>query len=135
MKVIQTLNSKQIETLFGLYQKEWWTSGRTIEETKKVIEKSQFCFGIVDDDDLLIGFARVLTDFTFKAFIFDVIINDEFRNNGLGQLLIESIKNHPDLKSVKTFELYCLPELMKFYEKYGFSSDVGNIKLMRLKNA
>jgi N-acetylglutamate synthase-like GNAT family acetyltransferase len=135
MKLIHDLSLKQIETLFELYQKEWWTSARTLEETKQVIDGSQICFGIVDEDELLIGFARVITDFTFKAFIFDVIINDKFRNKGIGHLLIESIKNYPKIKAVKTLELYCLPELEQFYEKHGFSSDVGGIQLMRLKNA
>jgi hypothetical protein len=39
--------------------------------------------------------------------------------------------SHPDLREVKHFELYCLPELRPFYEKWGFEADVGGIDLMR----
>ena len=39
----------------------------------------------------------VLTDYIFKALIFDVIILDEFQNKGLGLKLISLIKNHPDI--------------------------------------
>jgi len=83
----------------------------------------------------LIGFSRVLTDFTFKALIFDIIIAKEHRKKGLGNRLIESIKNHESLKRVKHFELYCLPDMFSLYEVHGFSGDLGEIKLMRYKKA
>jgi ribosomal protein S18 acetylase RimI-like enzyme len=82
----------------------------------------------------LIGFARVLTDFTFKALIFDVIVNPDYRGLGLGDRLVSLIVSHPRLKSVASFELYCLPELIPFYERHGFGDDVGGIRLMRRTN-
>jgi len=39
---------------------------------------------------------------------------------------------HPELSGVRHFELYCLPELVSFYQRHGFSSDVGGIQLLRL---
>lgn len=135
MKVIYELSPSQIEDLFELYKKEWWTSNRTLDETLQCVHGSQLCIGIVDEHDVLIGFTRVITDFTFKALIFDVIVAESSRKLGLGNKLIELVKNHPKLGSIKHFELYCLPELEQFYENNGFSSDVGGIRLMRLKNA
>ncbi len=44
-------------------------------------------------------------------------------------------KNHEQLKKVKHLELYCLPEMEAFYADFGFSSDVGGIKLMRCHTA
>lgn len=135
MEVIYKLTDDQIEELCALYQKEWWTSGRTLEETKKCVIGSQICIGIIDENRTLIGFARVLTDFTFKALIFDVIISAEHRESGLGSQLISLIKGHHQLRAVRNFELYCLPELESFYQKLGFSSEVGGIMLMRQKKA
>ncbi len=96
---------------------------------------SQICIGICSENDDLIGFVRVLTDFTFKALIFDVMVTQSERGKGLGNKLLSLVKNHEHLKSVKHFELYCLPEMLSFYEKHGFSANVGEIKLMRLTNA
>lgn len=80
----------------------------------------------------LIGFARVLTDYTIKALIFDVIIDREYRGYGLGKQIMETILQHGQLQGVQQFELYCLPEMEAFYEsKFGFSSNVGGITLMR----
>jgi len=132
MKIINELNENQIQDLHKLYQNEWWTKGRTIEETRNCVNGSQINIGIVDDKDQLQAYARILTDYTFKALIFDIIVSSEYRGTWLGKKLISLIKKHERLQRVKHFELYCLPEVFPFYEKYGFSSNVGEIKLMRL---
>ena len=135
MKVIHAFTDNQIHALHALYQQEWWTKGRSLMDTKKCIEGSQVCIGLIDDNDSLQGFARVLTDYIFKALIFDLIVAKEQRGKGLGDYLMSLIRNHQELKHVKHFELYCLPELFGFYEKHGFSKDVDDIRLMRLENA
>jgi len=85
--------------------------------------------------DNLIGFTRVLTDFTFKALIFDVIVHLDHRKEKLGDKLINLVKTHSKLRQVKHFELYCLPELFEFYKKHGFEKNMGDIQLMRFQNA
>lgn len=135
MNVIHKLGEKHIEQLHALYQAEWWTRGRSLENTRRCVSGSQICIGITSENDDLIGFVRVLTDFTFKALIFDVIVMPTERGKGLGDKLLSLVKSHERLKSVRHFELYCLPEMMSFYEKHGFSTNVDEIKLMRLTNA
>ena len=131
MQVIYEFTEEQIENLQELYRREWWTDTRTLAETKACVEGSQISIGIVDAAGRLQGFARVLTDFTFKALIFDVIVSQGCRGTGLGDRLMELIMSHERLRRVKHFELYCLPEMYAFYERCGFSPDVGDITLMR----
>jgi predicted GNAT family N-acyltransferase len=134
MNIIYKLSEKHISQLHALYRREWWTRGRSLEETRKCVLGSQICIGLVSDDNQLVGFSRVLTDFIFKALIFDVIVSEDKRGQGLGNQLLTLIKNHEQLKSVKHFELYCVPEMFTFYEQHGFTTNVGEIKLMRLVN-
>jgi len=134
MNVIDTLSDKHVEDLHRMYQAEWWTRGRSLEDTRRCIAGSQVCIGLADDAGNLQGFARVLTDFTFKALVFDVIVSTRQRGTGLGNKLMELLENHDKLKHVKHIELYCLPEMFPFYEKHGFARDVGDIQLMRRTN-
>src|SRR5690606_30545883 len=97
----------------------------------RVVDGSQICVGLVESSGRLVGFSRVLTDFTFKALIFDVIVAQDYRGVGLRDRLVSQILEHDKLGGVKTLELYCLPELIPFYQRYGFSEDVGPIRLMR----
>ena len=135
MEVIYELSTNQIENLHSLYKNEWWTKNRTLEETTKCVYGSQACIGLIDKNNGLIGFVRVLTDFTFKALIFDLIIKSEFRGKGLSKKLMSLVKNHEKLKDVKHFELYCLPELESFYNQFEFSGEIDGIQLLRYKNA
>ena len=134
MNVIYELNSQHIEELHTLYQGEWWTKGRTLNETQLCVNGSQICIGLIDKNGALQAFARVVTDYIFKAFIFDVIVAEQCRKQGLGDKLIDLIKGHKNLESVKSFELYCLPELEGFYSNHHFTNDVGGITLMRCLN-
>ncbi|NAW55820.1 MULTISPECIES: GNAT family N-acetyltransferase [unclassified Vibrio] len=135
MKLIYTFTEEHITDVYNLYQQAWWAKERTLEQTARCLKGSQLCIGIVGGDNNLIGFARVITDFTFKALIFDVIVCSSQRNSGLGAKLISAIQSHEDLNQVQHFELYCLPEMRAYYEKFGFSTEVGGVHLMRQANA
>jgi ribosomal protein S18 acetylase RimI-like enzyme len=134
MEIIYTFTDTQIKELHALYQQEWWTKERTLANTRQCINGSQVCIGVIDTNGSLIGFIRVLTDYIYKALIFDLIVHKAHRNNGIGNLLLSSVKHHNTLQNIQHFELYCLPEMFGFYEKHGFSREVGNIKLMRYTN-
>lgn len=133
--LINHFNQELIRQLHHLYQQEWWCKGRSLEETASCVEGSQVCLGFTDANEKLVGFSRVLTDFTFKALIFDVIVDSQYRGLGLGQRLMQEIRQYPQLQQVKHFELYCLPEMEPFYAQMGFSDDVGGIQLMRLSSS
>ena len=130
------LDDTQIRRLHQLYQNEWWTKGRTLEDVRRMLEHSDYVFGLCEPEtNDLVAFARVLTDRVYKAFIFDVIVAPEHRGAHVGAAIVDRILQHPDLASVKHFELYCLPELVPFYERWGFSADVGGIVLLRRQGA
>lgn len=83
MKTIHNLTEKHINDLHTLYQDEWWTKGRSLNDTKDCINGSQVTVGITSDADTLVAFARVLTDFTYKALIFDLIVRADHRGFGV----------------------------------------------------
>lgn len=83
----------------------------------------------------LIAFTRVLTDFVYRATIYDAIIKPTHRKMGLGAKLINAVINHPKLCSVEQFALHCLPEMIPFYQRWGFTADVSDIRLMYRTNS
>ena len=131
MNVIDTLNPDQFAQLHALYRQAWWARDRTLEETQACVDGSQLCIGLVNADDELIGFTRVLTDYIFKALIFDLIVRADHRKTGLGDKLVTLVTSHPKLQAVKHFELYCLPEMHDFYARHQFTNELGGIQLMR----
>ena len=91
--------------------------GRSIETIQKSIENS-LCFGVYKDSQQ-IGFARVVTDYSVFAWILDVFILKEFREQGLGVKLMESIMNHEELQNLQRWGL-ATDDAHGLYEKFGF---------------
>ncbi len=135
MDIIYSFTQERLTQLHSLFMHTWWAKERSLEQTSRCVKGSQLCVGIVDDDNNLVAFARVVSDYIVKAIIFDVIVCPTQRANGLGKKLITEIQNHPTLRDVQTFELYCLPEMDAYYKKFGFSSDVSGVHLLRKTNA
>ena len=81
--------------------------------------------------DRLVGFARVLTDWRYRAYAYDVIVAPEWRDRGLGRELMDALLSHPRLAAVETVELSCQPEMIPFYRRWGFRDDLGGSLLMR----
>ena len=130
MQIVNQLDAAQTMELQRLYQSEWWSQGRTLEDTIRCVNGSSIIFGFIEQSQL-IAFARVVTDYVFKAFIFDVIVAESARGKRLGERMVETIQAHPALQRVKHIELYCRPDMVPFYQRYGFTTDVGNMILMR----
>lgn len=132
---VEILSDRQVKDLKELYEKEWWTTGREVQEIKKMLAHSDVVVGIsCTETGELIGFARVLTDFTYKALIFDVIVKDAYRTRSLGRALMARIIDHPRSEKVRHFELYCRPEIRQFYQKWGFTEELGELYFMRKNN-
>jgi len=130
-RIVETLTESQVSDLMDLYKNEFWSDKRTRQDVVKMLASTDVIIGLVDECDQLIGITRVLTDFVYRAMIFDVIIKPTHRKMGLGAKLMDAVLNHPKLQTVEHFYLNCLPNMMPFYERWGFSDDVGGLKFLR----
>ncbi|WP_298506497.1 GNAT family N-acetyltransferase [uncultured Maribacter sp.] len=98
----------------------YWGKGRTLEEVKSTIENS-LCFGVYTDEKVQIGFARVVTDYTFFGYIMDVIIDEKYQRKGIGKRLISFILNNKIIKNLSTVALKT-KDAQELYIKYGFKT-------------
>ena len=129
-KIIKKLNKSQEKSLYKLYKKEWWTNSRKPKDIKKMLKYSDITIGIVNKKGKLIAFARVLSDFVYKAEVYDVIVAKKYRNLGFGEVLINEILGHKKLQNVQQFNLQCKEEMTSFYTKFGFK-EVDKLIYMR----
>jgi len=131
-KQIETLTKTQIDHLMALYEKEWWTKGRSKEAVLRMLDTVNVVVAFADaDTDELIAFACVMTDGAFRALLMDVIVREDQRGTGLGRTLMDAVLSHPAVKGTKRLDLYCLPEMVPFYEMFGFSHFELDIQLMQ----
>jgi predicted GNAT family N-acyltransferase len=134
-QIVNELTAKQITELVELYKNEFWSNQRTYQGVVKMLSCSDIIIALVDEEEKLIGFTRVLTDFVYRATIYDVIIKPSHRKMGLGAKLFDAVINHPQLISIEHIALFCLPEMMPFYEQWGFTNIENKMKLMARFNS
>jgi GNAT superfamily N-acetyltransferase len=132
-RIVETLTESQISDLMELYKNEFWCDKRTREDVVKMLAATDVIIGLVDEGDRLIGLTRVMTDFVYRAMIFDVIVNPTHRKMGLGAKLMDAVVNHPKLQAVEKSYLSCLPKMIPFYERWDFTDDMGEMKFMGRK--
>jgi GNAT superfamily N-acetyltransferase len=132
LRRVDRLDGDLPEQLHRLYLDEWWTHRRELDDVRRMLDGSDVVIGFVDEDTgALAGFARVLTDFVYKALVLDVIVQSGYRGTGLGARMMDEVVGHAQLRDVLHFELYCRPELVAFYERWGFTNELGVIQFMR----
>ena len=133
-ETISTLTEAQIEDLCRMYQQEWWSKGRQKVNVTKMLENSDVIIALSHPQSQeIVAFARVITDYVYRGFILDVIVQSAYRGQGLGKSLMEAIINHPQLKEVETLILLCQLEMVNFYQKWGFTTGKEDICVMGLK--
>lgn len=128
---LYTLSEDQIKNLIELYHEESWSKDRNLEDVKRML-KASWIIAIKDQKtDKLIAFSRVLTDYVYRAFVYDVIVAKDYRGFGFGKLIVNSIINHEDLKKVERIELNCIDSNVAFYKKLGFDKVPDGTNMMR----
>lgn len=90
-----------------------------MEDAVRMLQHTDFTI-CAWDGERLIGFGRVLTDFVYRATIWDVIVDRAYQGRGIGTEIVTRILHHPQLERVELFWL--CTRRPGFYERLGFSS-------------
>lgn len=76
------------------------------------------------DNNKTVGMARYVTDGGYAGLIMDVVVLEEYRNNGYGTKLLECLLDYikKDLQDgeEKMIQLLSAPNKQNFYSKLGF---------------
>jgi GNAT superfamily N-acetyltransferase len=95
-----------------------WARGIPRDVLTKAIANS-LCFGLYRDGTQ-IGFARVISDETTYAYVSDVFVVAEHRNEGLGQFLMETVLAHEPLQGLRLWQLVTR-DAASLYRRCGFT--------------
>jgi GNAT superfamily N-acetyltransferase len=78
------------------------------------------CFALLDGDRQ-VGLARVISDGATFAYLCDVYVLEDYRGQGLGKWLIETVMDHPDLQGLRRFVL-ATRDAHGLYAQFGFAA-------------
>lgn len=120
---------EEIKDLRELYDSYPWWEGREPEAIRRMVEHTDELVCLRDTDTgRLVAAGRVLTDYVYYAKIYDVIVAESRRQEGLGQRLMNEIVDHPELSGVDPV-LDCREGLVPFYKRCGFERHDGRVEI------
>jgi predicted GNAT family N-acyltransferase len=93
-----------------------WANNRDIDGIQHMLVHS-VCMGAWDGA-VMVGFARVITDGKYRAFLEDVVVDAAYRGQGIGAGLVRAIM--AQLDGIEEIALFCQPHLIEFYAAFGF---------------
>lgn len=108
----------QIEKIHSFLTNSYWAKGINIETVKISIENS-LCFGVFDESENQVGFARLVTDYATFAYLADVYILEEYRGLGLSKRLMTAIAGHEIFPKLRRLML-ATRDAHGLYKSFGF---------------
>ncbi|HXF85005.1 MAG TPA: GNAT family N-acetyltransferase [Anaerolineales bacterium] len=108
-----------LDSIANLLARAYWAKRRTREAIARSIQHS-LVFGLYDGKRQ-IGLARVVSDYTTFAWLCDVFIHEDYRGQGLGKWLIETVMSHPDLQGLRRWSLITR-DAHGLYRQFGWKS-------------
>ena len=109
---------KQLQTL--LTNNSSWGQRRNIKDLKKMLAGSSVVVSFWSNDQL-IGFGRATTDQIYRAVLWDIVVEKNYQNLGLGKKIINKLLMNPLIYNVQ--RIYVMTTHCKsFYSKVGFQS-------------
>jgi GNAT superfamily N-acetyltransferase len=107
------------DTICGFMAQSYWANQRHAETIRQSFEHS-ICYGVYHEGRQ-IAFARIVTDHTTVYWLCDVFIDDEYRGQGIGKKLIETITQSEQLRGL--MGILATKDAHGLYEQYGFEKD------------
>ncbi len=109
-----------------------YSTGLPPERFSLVIENS-LCFSVFYQDKQ-VGYARVISDHSEFASLWDVFVDEPYRRKGVGQALLKYIFNHPKLRGI--FRWFLMTEdAHGLYQKFDFKTEIYNPYIMMKVNS
>ena len=120
-RIIEGAEQIPLSEAVRLLKTTYWANRRTEDTVEKSMRNSA-CYGIwSDEEQKLLGFARVISDYATTWYLCDVIIDEAYRHQGLGKQLVSHIAS--EFTGLRG--LLLTRDAHGLYEKYGFETVNG----------
>jgi len=101
-----------------LNKNTFWAKNRSKSLLRKMLSKSNVVITAWANKNL-VGFGRATTDETFRAVLWDIVVDEDYQINGIGMEIVNRILKHRLIRKVEKVYLmttYC----QNFYRNNGF---------------
>lgn len=98
----------------------YWSPGIERSLVERAARHS-IAIGLYDSSCFQIGYCRVVTDHTTFAYLADVWVDENLREQGLGKFLVGTVVGRPEWRELRRFLLFTA-DAHGLYAQYGFQA-------------
>ena len=129
-RIVDDLSQMNLDDIIKLLKSTYWADKRSDEQIEKSARNSS-CYGIfVEGEDKLAGFARVISDYATTYYLCDVVVDEEYRNKGLGTALVAYIESLPVFAGLRG--ILVTRDAHSLYRKFGYEVVDGRVMIKGL---
>ena len=107
---------KELKILFN--KNTFWARNRSITSLKKMLSNSNVVISVWNHKNL-IGFGRATSDESYRAVLWDIVVDKDYQVNGIGMEIIQSILKSRMISKVEKVYLMTTNS-QDFYINNGF---------------
>ena len=89
--------------IFALLKDTYWANQRAPEAQITAMQNSYNVAAI--QEGRIIGYARIVTDYSTIAWLCDVVVHPEFRGQGIGKAMLDFVFSDPKILNISRFIL------------------------------
>ena len=129
-RIVDELDQMDLNDIIRLLKSTYWADKRSAEQIEKSARNSS-CYGIfAEDEDKLAGFARVISDYATTYYLCDVVVDEAYRNKGLGTALVSYIESLPVYAGLRG--ILVTRDAHSLYRKFGYEVVDGRVMIKGL---
>ena len=99
MRIVSNPDFFDFKFIYNALVTTYWAQERNLETVEKSFRNS--CSRMIYIDNMPVGFGRVVTDYAVFGYVADVFISEEYRQQGLGKVLMDNLMYDPCLAGLK----------------------------------
>ena len=129
-RIIDGAEKINIDEVVRLLRMTYWADKRSVDQIRKSMQNSS-CYGVtINDENKLVGFARVISDYATTYYLCDVIIDTSYQHMGLGTALVSHIESLPEYAGLRG--ILITRDAHDLYRKYGYEVLNGRVMVKSL---
>ena len=129
-RIVDDLSQMNLDDIIRLLKSTYWADKRSDEQIEKSARNSS-CYGIfIEGENKLAGFARVISDYATTYYLCDVVVDEEYRNKGLGTALVSYIESLPVYAGLRG--ILVTRDAHSLYRKFGYEVVDGRVMIKGL---
>ena len=129
-RILDGAEQMRLEEIVRLLRMTYWADKRPVEQIERSLRSSS-CYGVMlDEEKMLVGFARVISDYATTWYLCDVVIDEAYRGRGLGTALLSYIESRPQYAGLRG--ILITRDAHALYRKFGFETLDGRVMVKGL---